>query len=218
MSEHLVFPDPLAYEDLRTVVRRVRTADPEAAVRLVADGDRLAVWAAVLPGSGLLAEGAAVGIRGILLAQPAQLDRVVATAALTDRFAHDGQAATRLAVPPATVFAPWAGALPGRSGWEPAGRVDPAELDRQARAGIAEIAQTPATAGTLAVQELRRRVWARPVPVESDPAGPSVRVPAGAAFAAHVLGFVRPGDDPVAVYRHGSWVRLRARGGDVVAR
>ena len=64
----LVFPDQQGYADLATLVRRARQADPDAAVRLQVTGAVLRVWVGVLPGTGLLADGAAVGVRGIELA------------------------------------------------------------------------------------------------------------------------------------------------------
>ena len=70
MLTELVFPDPQGYADLATLVRRAKQADPGAAVRLQASGGVLRAWVGVLPGSGLLADGAAVGVRGIALAAP----------------------------------------------------------------------------------------------------------------------------------------------------
>ncbi|MBK8470105.1 MAG: hypothetical protein WAR57_05970 [Candidatus Phosphoribacter sp.] len=215
MSE-LVFPDSLGYADLATLVRRGRGADPDGAVRLQVLGSTLAVWVAVLPGTGLFAEGSALGVRGLHLAQPAELDVVVTSAALADRFARDGDGATRLAVPPANVRASWSGALPALSGWSSDGELAAAELVEVARAGIAEIGEAAAvgaSAGSLAVQALRTTVWARAIPTTG-----SAPVPAGAAFAAYVLGFVRPNDASVRVSRSGWWVRLTTRGGDVIAR
>lgn len=211
----LRFPDTQGYADLATLVRRARQADPEAAVRLQAVDRVLRVWIGVLPGHGLFADGAAIGVRGIELAAPAHpegsLDIVCASGALADRFARDGAAATTLAVPPASVYAAWSGSLPGVGGWTSAGTVTPGRLLVAARDGIAEIAEGVGgrSAGAVAVEELRRRVWGRAVDGE---------VPAGAAFAAYVLGFVREDDPPVAVFRAGRWVRLGTRLGHVVAR
>ncbi|MEI2764879.1 MAG: hypothetical protein V9F82_04190 [Dermatophilaceae bacterium] len=201
--------DADAYADLARVVALARAADPGAAVRLQAVGGVLRVYVGVLPGRGLLAEGAAVGARGVALADPADLDVAVAAAALADRFARD-PLGPGLAVPAATVHAPWVGSLPSTSGWAPAGRLDPAELKAVARAGIAEIAgATAGPVGQLAVGSLRERVWGRAVP--ADPP-----VPAGTAFAAYVLGLL--GQRPVEVSRQGRWVRLATGRGHVLGR
>ena len=80
----------------------------------------------------------------------------------------------------------WAALTPPRAGWEPVGSLDAAALVEVARAGIAEVAQgAPAGAGGHAVTDLRQRVWGRLT--ETVPP-----VPAGAAFAAYVLGFLDP--------------------------
>lgn len=247
VARHLVFPDALGYADLASLVRRAHRADPDAAVRLQATGTTLVTWVGVLAGSGLLADGAVVGVRAAELAAPAALDVVVSAAALTDRFARDEHATTptaagpglpadgplRLAVPAATAFAPWTGALPGAGGWVPVGSLPSAQVADTARAGIEEIASGSASgAGSLAVQALRQRVWSRPVPFDaaadpsagagppSDaPAGSTVRsLPAGAAFAAYVLGFVQPDGPTLPVYRSGRWLRLRTPAGHVLAR
>jgi len=224
----LVFPDPSSYADLVTLVRRARTADPDGAVRLHVAGKVLGVWAAALPGTGLFAEGAAIGVRGIELAEAGALDVVVPSAALADRFARaegtpgsgpgsDGDvgAPTRLPVPPAGTHTAWAGALPAGP-WEQLGEVDPTAVLDAASAGIAEIAAGAGRgpAGALAVAELRHRVWSRPLTTDA----PGATVPAGAGFAAFALGLVRPTDPPVPVYRCGRWVRLRGVGGHILAR
>jgi hypothetical protein len=308
MLTELVFPDPQGYADLATLVRRAKQADPGAAVRLQASGGVLRAWVGVLPGSGLLADGAAVGVRGIALAAPItgsttqpsttqpsptetsptgpstiqpsttersnsgastdldlDLDLVCSAAALLDRFARDGVGATSLTLPTVSTYAAWSGALPATGGWASAGEVSAADLIGAATSGIAEIAEGVGPAGTVAgaraVEELRRRVWARPVPARAveatgsgldrpaeagaargagvdrlvEPVGmrgaevdeparnreaPSaaVDVPAGAAFAAYVLGFLPDERATVRVWRNGRWVRLQTQVGHVVAR
>lgn len=207
MLSELVFPDPQGYADLATLVRRAKQADPGAAVRLQASGGVLRAWVGVLPGSGLLADGAAVGVRGIALAAPiagsttqpsptetsTDLDLVCSAAALLDRFARDGVGATSLTLPTVSTYAAWSGALPATGGWASAGEVTAADLIGAATSGIAEIAEGVGPAGTVAgaraVEELRRRVWARPVParaVEATGSGLDRLAEAGAARGAGV--------------------------------
>lgn len=211
MLSELVFPDPQGYADLATLVRRAKQADPGAAVRLQASGGVLRAWVGVLPGSGLLADGAAVGVRGIALAAPiagsttqpsptetsTDLDLVCSAAALLDRFARDGVGATSLTLPTVSTYAAWSGALPATGGWASAGEVTAADLIGAATSGIAEIAEGVGPAGTVAgaraVEELRRRVWARPVParaVEATGSGLDRPAEAGAARGAGVDGLV----------------------------
>ena len=213
MLTELVFPDPQGYADLATLVRRAKQADPGASVRLQASGGVLRVWVGVLPGSGLLADGAAVGVRGIALAAPiagsttqpsptetsTDLDLVCSAAALLDRFARDGVGATSLTLPTVSTYAAWSGALPATGGWASAGEVTAADLIGAATSGIAEIAEGVGPAGTVAgaraVEELRRRVWARPVParaVEATGSGLDRPAEAGAARGAGVDRLVEP--------------------------
>ncbi|MCH8613409.1 hypothetical protein [Arsenicicoccus dermatophilus] len=226
--------DEQTASDLRTYAGRAASLDRSAAIRLQVVGTVLAAYAPVLPGSGLLSQGLVLGLRTCRLAQPADLDVTVPVAGLLDRFARE--AGTTLSVPPTQVAAPWAGQAPPRSGWELVGEVPGSDLTRAAEAGIAEIASaTGSSAAALAVAELRRRVWARPVPTAavaaSSPSGqapaggpsscPAVAatvadLPSGVAFAAHVLGFV--GAAPAVVYRSGPWLRLSTPVGHVLTR
>ena len=86
MSElHLADAEALA--DLGTYVARARTLDAEGAVRLQAAGTALAAYVGVLPGQGLMKQGAVIGMRVMPLAEPAELDVTVPLAGITDRLA-----------------------------------------------------------------------------------------------------------------------------------
>ncbi|GAA2168721.1 hypothetical protein [Pedococcus bigeumensis] len=179
----LTFPDPQGLDDLRTYVARAKTADEDGAIRLQASGPTLAAYVGVLPGSGLMAEGVVIGLRAMPLAEPVDLDVTVPLAAVTDRLARES--GSTLAVPPVTVRVAWAAMAPPRSGWERVGALTADEVRVAARQGIAEVASgAPADAGGSAIAALRRQVWGRPTATTPP-------VPAGGAFAAYVLGFVR---------------------------
>lgn len=198
--------DAAALADLGRFAARARSLDTDGAVRLQARGSVLAVWVSVLPGRGILAEGTVLGLRTLALAEPADSDDVVPLGAVTDRAArHTGGG--DLPLPPTRALAPWAALTPPRSGWEPVGEVTADLLADAARAGIEEVARAVRERGA-AAGLVRDRVWDREVT-------PPVR--AGAAFAAHALGFLRPGS-AVAVLRSGPWTRLTAVGGHVVTR
>lgn len=219
----LVFDDERGYADFVTFVGRARAVDPEGAMRLQAVGVTLAVHVQVLPGRGLFAEGGVTGMRAMALGEPADLDVLVPLAALADRVARHPEG-VELPVPPMTVVAPWASITPPRVGWEPVGEVGDDELETAARAGIEEVAlgatsPTSATgatsaagavAGAPAVAALRQAVWGRLTPT-------SPPVPAGAAFAAYVLGFLAP-QGRSRVLAQGRWVRLAASHGHVLVR
>ncbi|GAA2738503.1 hypothetical protein GCM10009867_30010 [Pedococcus aerophilus] len=205
----LRFPDAQGLDDLRTYVARAKAADDDGAIRLQALGTTLAAYVGVLPGSGLMGEGAVIGLRTMPLAEPAQVDTTVSLASVTDRLAREGGAT--LSLPPTTVSVGWAAMAPPRSGWERVGAITAEDVYAVAREGIAEVASgAPADAGGQAVTALRRHVWGR-----STTTNPPV--PAGGAFAAYALGFAAPGTD-VTVWTHGRWTRLSTPAGHVLIR
>ena len=209
----LTFPDVQGLDDLRTYVARAKAADDDGAIRLQAQGQTLAAYVGVLPGSGLMAEGVVIGLRAMPLAAPTHLDVTVSLAALTDRLARE--AGTTLPLPPMTVNVAWAAMAPPRGGWERVGAVTADEVYAVARQGIEEVASgAPADAGGAAVAALRKQVWGR-LTTTTPP------VPAGGAFAAYVLGFVQGGAAPgseVTVWAHGRWTRLSTPVGHVLIR
>ena len=207
MELHL--PDAQGLDDLRTYVARAKAADEDGAIRLQASGTVLAAYVGVLPGSGLMGQGAVIGLRTAPLAAPAEVDTTVSLASVTDRLARiDG---TTLSLPPTTVSVGWAAMAPPRSGWERVGVVSAEDVYAVAREGIAEVAAgAPSDAGGQAVAALRRQVWGRLTATTPT-------VPAGGAFAAYVLGFAPPGGE-VTVWTHGRWTRLSTPAGHVLIR
>ena len=116
----LVLDDAQGYADLRTFVTRARQLDEDGAVRLQAEGTVLAAYVGVLPGRGLMGDGAVVGLRTMRLAPPAtrRRDRVPGGARPT---AWPTTPAAGLELPPVTVQTAWAALTPPRAGWEPVG-------------------------------------------------------------------------------------------------
>ncbi|WP_235531534.1 hypothetical protein [Phycicoccus sp. Soil748] len=205
----LRFPDAQGLDDLRTYVSRAKAADDDGAVRLQASGTTLAAYVGVLPGSGLMGEGAVIGLRAMPLAEPAELDTTVSLASVTDRLAREG--GTTLSVPPTTVSVGWAAMAPPRAGWERVGALTAEEVYAVARDGIAQVASgAPSDAGGAAVTALRRQVWGR-LTTTTPP------VPAGGAFATYALGFAAPGSE-VTVWTQGRWTRLSTPAGHVLIR
>lgn len=209
----LRFADAETLADLGTLVSRAKSVDPDGAIRLQAHGRTLAAYVGVLPGSGLLAEGAVVGLRTMPLAEESDVDATVALAAVSDRLARrDTTPGTAvLEVPPVTVRAAWAAVAPPRSGWERVGSLAADVVNEAAREGIEAVAQgTPEQAGGHAVTALRQRVWQR----DTSTVPP---FPAGGAFAAYVLGFTPAGTE-VTVFTQGRWTRLSTPAGHVLVR
>jgi hypothetical protein len=218
VSPGLLLPDPASAADLGMLVARARRVDPDGAIRLVGRGEVLAGFVCVVgpPGPTVL------GLRTLRLAAPADLDVTVPLSAVADRcsrIAAERSTATRpgpvdLALPPIRVSPAWAGISPPREGWQPVGGVAVQTLLAAARQGAAQIAAgSPEGSGAVAVARLRGLVWGRPLLADGDPG-----LPAGMAFAADLLGFVRPGDDDLPVHRSGRWSRLSSPRGYLLAR
>jgi hypothetical protein len=208
MTSELMFADSYTREDLRTYVNRARSLDADGAIRLQSHGMALAAYVGILPGHGLMTEGAVIGLRVIALGEPVDLDVTVSLASVSERLARKGISA--FSIPPSTVSVGWAALTPPRSGWKKVGDVSVADLKTVATQGITEIAQgTPEGSGAHAVAALRQRVWAR----DTQTTPP---IPSGAAFAAYALGFLVP--EHAQVYAHGHWTRLSTETGHVLIR
>lgn len=209
----LVFPDRESFADLGSYAARAKVLDDDGAIRLLASGATLAAYVGVLPGRGLMGEGAVLGLRVMALAEPAHLDVTVSLATVTDRTARlsAGPGPVELVLPPVTVNPPWAALAPPRSGWEPVADVAADVVNSVAREGISEVAQgAPEGSGAAAVATLRQRVWT--TMSRTDPA-----LPAGLALAAYGLGFVVEGE-PLRLFAHGRWTRLSSAVGHALMR
>lgn len=197
--------DPQARVDVGRYAARVRALDPDASIRMQAHGTVLALWACVLPGTGLFGEGVALGLRTLALAQPAQFDETVPAAALADRGVR-AELGAAVPIPPTRTHPQWTALTPPRQGWQHVGSVSADRLVGAATAGIAELASSE--------RSQRARVWEQPVPGLDPSVG---RLPAAAGFAAYALGFLLP-ESQAQVFRHGPWTRLTAAGGHVLMR
>lgn len=205
MSDVLHLVDVAALGDLGRFAGRARALDDQGAMRLQASGDVLAAWVGVLPGSGILSEGAVLGLRTFALAEPATCDAVVPLGAVTDRTSRPGRDAT-FPLPPTRALAAWSAVTPPRSGWEAAGELPADTLAEAARSGLVEVGAAVRERGA-AAGFVRDRVWGRDVE----------GVRAGGAFAAFSLGFLAPGSS-VRVLRANRWTRLSCAGGHVLMR
>ncbi|GLY33103.1 hypothetical protein [Kineosporia sp. NBRC 101731] len=233
---NLLLPDFGTLSDVRTFVGRSRQVDDGGAIRLVAQGQVLAMYAGALHGAG---GPTVLALRVLTLAEPAQIDATVPLAAMADRFARIDRllAGARptprsvgrpieLPVPPTTATnASWAGMAPPRSGWNVEGVVPFDLLRGAARTGIDEVAAgVPAGSGAAAVAKLRGIIWGRPL--LADASGGSVGLPTGAAFAAETFGFLgrgssdpeQPDQDVATLHSAGRWWRLSTTRGHVLAR
>lgn len=216
MDRFLTLPDATALSDLRTYLGRADRID-RASVRLMAGGGVLAVYTAVLHPGGLLDETPTVlGLRTVRVRVDQQLDAVVPIASLLARLdagipdPEDGTVLIGIPAEVATVT--WAGVAPPRAGWQPVDSAVAGSLTDVATAGIVEVAELlPADAGEAIVRRVRADVWGRPIPQVEH-------VPAGAAFAAHTLGFLGEAGEEVQVFEAGPWTRLSMARGHVLVK
>ncbi|WP_144708087.1 hypothetical protein [Dermacoccus nishinomiyaensis] len=237
MSDGLELADAQVAADLTTYVARARTLDADGAIRLQASGSTLAAWVGVRKGRGLMGEGTVIGLRVLPLARAVDepVDVVVPLAAVADRLARSGSpqgavpntapgaspqvvdesdGAFTLEIPPMTVRTSWAAVTPPRSGWSPLARLPVDGLVHVARVGIEEVATgTPEGAGAAAVEQLRERVWNRPI--EGDLGGAD-GLPTGAALGLYALGFAV--GDVATVYGTARWHRVSTDVGHVLVR
>ncbi|MFE7190613.1 hypothetical protein [Kitasatospora sp. NPDC057541] len=198
--------------DLAAFLVRLLRFDKTASVRLQGvprpDGGVLAVFGRLpLGGSGALV------VRTARLARlDGPLDLTVSAGQLLDGVdtTTDG-----LALPAPVTGPAWAGLLPPRTGWRPAGTSPAAQVRLEVAAAVREFRErseaVPAHHRTRAVLDaLADEIWSRPLTVLPE-------LPLRAAHAAQVIGFLAP-QAPLTVHRAGGWLRLSAPAGSVAVR
>lgn len=228
-AETLRFAEAVALQDLSTYIRRARRIQ-EQGIRLQAVGPVLAAWVPVMTPSSLVGQLPAVlGLRTIALAEPSQTDVTAELSSVSERLARMNPAETELPLPPSRLNAPWSAVTPPRTGWQPQGSIPDDLLRSAAEKGVAEVTEVvPETAGAAVVEQVRERVWGRPLDLGREAPGAPARlsvpeelnIPAGAAFGAHALNFLAPEAEAgeTAVHTVGRWLRLSSRGGFILAR
>ena len=215
----VVLEDLEAVADLERFATRAK-AMSDTGVRLQVAGTVLASWVSVLQPRGLGDQVPVVlGLRTVRLLEGRQdgLDSVYALSSVLERLARmTSTGSASLTLPPVTEHAPWTAVTPPRSGWAPVATVEDGELQSVARDGIRELADAlPQDPGASMVAQARAAVWGRLLG-GSGPSGEGF-LPAGAAFAAHGLGFLTP-QGTTAVHTSGPWVRLSGPAGFVLCR
>lgn len=189
---------------LASYLRRLTALDSRAAVRIQARGAVAGVFAGP--------PFEVVSLRPVALAAPVDVDATVSAQRLLERLdaVAPGEAIT---LPPPVVGPAWAGLLPPRTGWAPAGEVAAVAVAAAVRSGIVSFREKadrlPEAERTVdRLDAMAREVWRTPI-VGS--------VPLRAAHAAEALGLLgREGD--VTSSTSGPWRRLRCAGGSVAVR
>lgn len=221
----LRFADERAVRDLEQFAARARrVADTGLRLHVVPEAGpertpMLAQWVSVLQPHGLGdAVPVVLGLRTVPLATAdgvADLDVVVPLGAVGERTARmraQDPVDLDFPVPPTREQVAWTALTPPRAGWTPAAEVADEELIEVATAGVAAVrAALPADPGEALVRKVRAQMWG---PVLG---GEALAFPAGMAFGAHALGFLRPGSR-ARLSTAGPWTRLDTPGGFVLGR
>lgn len=219
MTTQLDFLDHPTRDDMRVFLERLQhSGQPD--VRLLTRGDALAVFGCTQAPAGLLDPVPVVLVMRAFALRPrtdadpqasarTPVDITVPGRALLDRFARMGVLGLGLELPEVSSTAAWAGVLPPTGGWQPTGVIDGASLRAVAQQGSERVAAAlPADAGEPLVRQVRHSVWSAEV---------APGVPAAAAFAAEVVGFLQ--EEPrVALSRTLTWTRLSTSRGEVLVR
>lgn len=208
----ITLTDAESVRDFDTFVGRAEQIENKS-VRLVAEGNVLAVWVQVLSPRGLSDTTPTVlGMRGFSLATPSTFDVVVPAESLRARLAAatSAEAGSTVTLPATAPSVRWTVALPTRDGWETTGKLASKDLDKVASDGIREVTKAlPAEAEERLVRSIRSQVWGSNI--SSD-----IGIPAGVAFAAVTLGFI--GDETMSVSVRDPWVQVSSQRGVVVAK
>ncbi|GGA76102.1 hypothetical protein GCM10011490_28620 [Pseudoclavibacter endophyticus] len=228
MTAVLRLPNDRARDDLATYLGRAARIEG-GAVRLQAvtgaGGDAVAVWVPVLRPQTILDDSPIVlGMRaiGAVIESPepvdlrdGSFDAAVPLRGMLDRLASDReQHRLELPLPVERPLESWAAVSPPRGQWERLGAIAGAELAAAADRGIADVARAvPGNLGTLLVERARTEVWTAPLDV---PGASGHGLVAGAAFAAHALGFIT--DAPAVLSRSGVWLRVSTTAGHVLTK
>lgn len=221
MSRTFSLVDSLALSDLQTFLGRAGRVE-DGSVRLIASAGVLAAYVPIFYPVGLHDETPTVlGLRTYALnasetGAASSFDAVVPVRSLLDRLARLSAAGE--AAGPFTVSLPievntvvWAAISPPRGGWHTLDPIAADVLVANAESGIEEIREAvPAGTGEILVHRARAEVWSRPITGFEH-------IPAGAAFAAHTLGFAVP-PEPIRVFETGPWTRLTGQRGHVLVR
>lgn len=175
------------------------------------------------------------------------VDMVVSLRGMLDRFAREPESdehARQLALPAERLRESWTGQRPPLGDWMRTAMLSSDGLISVAEDGIAEVGERTGGGGLgqILAEQVRTATWTRPLPdlirlrrakkstdtaaetrtAASAGAAPedtqeSPLPPAGAAFAAHALGFLRPGE-LAAVHEAPGWWRIGLPRGQVLIR
>lgn len=193
--------------DLATYFGRAARIE-DGSLRISAIGERVvALWVPVLRPAGILDDSPLViAVRAIPATitdfsaddlRDGQFDAVVPLRGMLDRLARplaDGDAGLNIPIPPDRRNESWAGQRPPIAGWQSIAQLDAAALVEIAESGIDQIGtHFDGMLGQIRAERVRTETWTASIPesaITEWTGQPQPLPPAGAAFAAHALGFL----------------------------
>ncbi|MGO2112635.1 MAG: hypothetical protein ACTH31_13585 [Pseudoclavibacter sp.] len=228
MTAVLRLPDDHSRDDLTTFLSRAARIEG-GAVRIQGatggSGSAVAVWVPVLRPQSILDDSPIVlGMRAIAASvegeshvdlRDGHFDAALPIRGMLDRLASEReQHRLEISLPPERLLESWAAVSPPRGDWQRVSEIARDDLVAAAERGIDAVAQAvPGNLGTLLVERARTEVWASPLDV---PGASGHGLVAGAAFAAHALGFLV--EAPATLNRSGVWLRLSTPVGHVLTK
>lgn len=237
MPAMLNLANPQVRADLATFLGRAGRIE-DGGLRLQEVTGGIACWVPVLRPAGLLTNSPLiVGVRGI----PARIestesddfvgdrvDIVVPLRGMLDRLAREPGSehdAVRMLLPTERLRESWTGIAPPLTGWSRTATLSSDILIHVADEGIAEVGERVGGGlGQILAEEIRTNAWTRSLPelavVEREArveVADNSLPPTGAAFAAHALGFLKPGATGQLSVADGWW-RIGFQAGQVLIR
>jgi hypothetical protein len=210
MTHTLRFTNPQALPDLASFLGRARRIN-DGAARVIATDRFLQVYVGVFLPRGLLdATPTVLGLRVFELAEPHNFDEVVPLEACMSRVERTQADGSDLRLPSPSPSISWSAITPPRDGWQRKLGVSSEVLQAAAEEGVRQVKKAiPDSLGEAMVQKIRAEVWGAPIDQKR-------KIPAGAGFAAHALGFLT--ERSLSVHTVRNWIRLSAKHGYVLVK
>lgn len=198
---------PKLRDDLATYFGRAARVE-DGALRISAINERVvALWVPILRPAGILDDSPLViAVRAINASisdvddadrHEGRFDAVVPLRGMLDRLAREPGSpdqATSIPLPPDRLNESWTGQRPPVTGWERIAELDAEQLTAVAESGIESVGtQYGGMLGQIRAERVRTETWTQTLPsasVRTWYADEQPLPPAGAAFAAHALGFL----------------------------
>lgn len=221
-AKRLVLDNDRTLRDVMIFIRRARSFNPQAALRLSSAPGALGVFANVISPQNLLDTAPTVlAMRAAPLSYSPEIDTVVDARSLEQSIQSAAdQQKLEIHLPSPLMNVAWAGTRPPASGWVPCGEIGAESLRDAARAGMDDVARAlPDNPGAAVVSTVRNRVWSEPMGGGKHADSAPLGIPRAVALACEVFGFLpRDVAAPIRVLKSENWLRLNAPAGYVLVK